>query len=172
MSNLKSSKSTHMLSLTALFTALIACTTLVLKVPMPPLGYFNFGDLMIFFASLLLPLRLSVFAASFGSMIADLVGGYAEYAIFTFFIKGAQVLVIFALRKILNKDKKWISYIAANFVMAALYASVDGLLLQNFTQFLLSFGYNIIQGFTSTALFLIFYSRFEKLVDQLRSLDT
>lgn len=166
------SKSTHLLSLTALFTALVACTTLILKIPMPPLGYLNLGDLMIFFTSLLLPLRLSVFAAGIGSMIADLMGGYAEYAVFTLFIKGLQVIVIFGLRKVLKKDKQWIAYFMASLVMALLYAAVDGLLLQNAAQFLMSFGYNIIQGFTSTTLFLLFYAKFEKLVEQLRSLDT
>lgn len=166
------SKSTHLLSLTALFTALIACTTLILKVPMPPVGYINLGDLMIFFTSLLLPLRLSVFAASFGSMFADLIGGYAQYAIFTLFIKGAMVIAIFGFRKVLSKDKHWMSYFIANFIMAVLYAFVDGLLLQNITQFYISLGYNIVQGFISTTLFLVFAPKFGKLVEQLRSLDT
>lgn len=172
MKDRRPSKSTHLLSLTALFTALVAATTLLLKVPMPPIGYFNLGDVMVLFASLLLPLRFGVFVAGVGSLTADLMGGYAQYAVFTLFIKGLQVIVIYGIRKLVSQEKHWIAYFTGSIVMALLYAAVDGLLLQNAAQFVISFGYNIIQGFTSTCIFLIFYKRFERLVDQLRSLDT
>lgn len=172
MTEKRSRKQTHNLALGALFTALVAVTTVLLKIPLPISGYLNLGDAVIFIATLALPVRLAVFAAAVGSALADITSNYAHYAIFTLFIKGAEVLVIFGIRKLLRKDLNWIAFFFGGVVMALLYALVDGLMLISFEQFMLSLGYNLIQGIASAVIVTLFLKPLTGLIEQLRSLDT
>lgn len=172
MSDKRYQKSTQNLALGALFTALVAVTAVLLKFPIPPLGYLNMGDAVIFIASLVLPVRLALFAASVGSALADIASNYAHYAIFTLFIKGAEVLVVFGVRKLLRKDLNWIAFFFGGVTMALLYALVDGLMLLSFEQFILSLGYNLVQGIVSALVVTVFLKPINRLIEQLRSLDT
>ncbi len=80
------------LAYAGLFTALIACATLI-RLPVPATnGYVNLGDGVIFAAAALLGPFAAV-AGGVGSALADLLSGYSHYALITLFIKGAMGLV-------------------------------------------------------------------------------
>ena len=84
--------SARRLAFAGLFTALITCATLI-RLPVPVTnGYVNLGDGMIFAAAALLGPFAAV-AVMIGSALADLLAGYAHYALITLFIKGAMGLV-------------------------------------------------------------------------------
>lgn len=170
--NQNESKATRILAVAALFTALVTSSTLILRVPVVPYGYINLGDVAVLFSSLVLPMRYAMFAASIGSALADLLAGAAEYTIFTLFIKAAEVMIIFGLRRVLTDKFKWAAYACAAFVMALLYAAVDGILLQSFGAFAVSMGFNLIQAVLATSIVILFLPKFKRLVDRLRSLDT
>ncbi len=69
--------------------ALIFVLTFAIKVPVPfTRGYIHLGDSMIFIAAILFGWRVGALAGGLGSALADVVGGYAFWAIPTFIIKG------------------------------------------------------------------------------------
>ena len=75
-------------------TALVFLFTFVIKVPVPfTSGYIHLGDAMIFLSVLAVGPIHGAFAAGVGSMLSDLLGGYAQYALPTLVIKAAMALL-------------------------------------------------------------------------------
>ncbi|MBS7645670.1 MAG: ECF transporter S component [Candidatus Bathyarchaeia archaeon] len=80
-------------SLAAVFTALVAATTIAVRIPVPATGgYINVGDAVIFAAALSMGWLVGGAAGGIGSAIADMVG-YPVFAPFTLVIKGLEGLV-------------------------------------------------------------------------------
>ena len=82
------------LVLGALFAALTCVATMLIHIPMPATkGYINLGDGMVLLGAFFLGPAYGFAAGGLGSMLADLLLGYAAYAPGTFFIKGLTALV-------------------------------------------------------------------------------
>ncbi|GMQ58903.1 hypothetical protein AN1V17_32990 [Vallitalea sediminicola] len=80
---------------TGLMTALILLATLSLKIPVPfTNGYIHLGDSMIFIGAILLGWKYGAFAAGVGSALADVIGGYAHWAIPTLIIKALMGAIV------------------------------------------------------------------------------
>lgn len=76
---------------TALLVALAAVATMVVNIPLPGVkGYVNVGDAIVFLAGLMFGPVVGAISGAFGSALADLLLGYAHWAPWTFFIKGAE----------------------------------------------------------------------------------
>ena len=90
------------LAVTAMFAALITAATAFIKIP-APLGYAHAGDSVIYLAACILPAPFGFIAASVGGALADLLSGYAVWAIPTAVIKALNVLPFFIARKYLQK---------------------------------------------------------------------
>lgn len=77
------------LALAAVLTALTCVATMLIHIPMPATnGYINLGDALVLLCVFLLgPAWYGVAAAGLGSMLADLLLGYAVYAPGTLIIK-------------------------------------------------------------------------------------
>ncbi len=74
--------------------------TFVAKVPIPGTGgYFNFGDIMVMTTALLFGWRVGAFAGGVGSALADLIGGYTQFAPVTFVVKGVEGFLVGLLRE-------------------------------------------------------------------------
>ena len=87
--------STRKLALLALLTALVAAATRVIQIPTPATkGYVNLGDGMIFVAALLFGGSIGGIAGGIGSALADILGGYANWALPTLIIKGLEGLLV------------------------------------------------------------------------------
>ena len=101
----------------ALLSALTFVTTYVIKIPTPTMGYIHPGDAVVLLSGFLLGPLYGGFAAGFGSMLSDLLGGYISYAPGTFLIKFfTAVLAAFLYeetQKILKSDQKTISTVIA-----------------------------------------------------------
>lgn len=82
----------HMV-LTALFTSLCCVATMIIRIPSPMQGYVNLGDCIILLSAWLLGPLSGTFVGGVGSMLADLLAGYAIYAPGTLVIKGLTGLV-------------------------------------------------------------------------------
>ena len=81
------------LVLAALFAALTCVATSVIHVPIPATnGYINLGDGMVLLGAFLLGPVYGAAAGGLGSMLADLLLGYASYAPGTLIIKAAMGL--------------------------------------------------------------------------------
>ncbi len=84
-------RKTNKLVITALMISLIVLGTIIFRVPVPMTkGYIHLGDAMIYLAVLLLGRKYGSAAASLGSALGDIIGGYAFWAPFTFVIKFAM----------------------------------------------------------------------------------
>lgn len=91
-------RKTRLLVTTALLTALVLVCTLLLKIPVGPDCYIHLGDAVILLAVILLPRSYACFAGSVGATLADLMGGFAFWAPWTFVVKLLMILVFgFAL---------------------------------------------------------------------------
>ncbi len=172
MSEKYAAKRTQTLALIGIFTAVITSLTFMIRIPSPSSGYINLGDSAIMLATLVLPFRGAVVAAGVGSALADIFAGYLIYAPFTFFIKILEVIVIYLLRRYLTTNKYFIPFFAGGLVMALSYAIVDGIMLMGIGAFFISLGGNIGQGVVSAMIVTVVYPKFNKMVTQLRGLDT
>lgn len=85
--------STRFLCMTAIMTALICVATMVIQIPIP-LGYAHLGNAFIMFAVVFVGRRSGIWAAGIGSALADLLTGFAYWAVPTFVIKCVISLII------------------------------------------------------------------------------
>lgn len=117
------------LAISGMMAALIFVATFCIKLPMPLTnGYVHLGDGFILLAASLLGWA-AVPAAAIGSMLADILLGYAVYALPTFLIKAAVAAVaVLALRS----SREWLrvlGLIVAEAVMVGGYFLVEWLIL-------------------------------------------
>ena len=90
--------STFRIVVSALFAALICVATMLVPIPIPATGgYANPGDGVILISALLLDPLCAAAAAGVGSMLADLLAGYASFAPATFVIKAGMALIASAV---------------------------------------------------------------------------
>ena len=73
--------------LAAMFAAMVCVATLSIRVPSPTNGYVNLGDALVLMSAFMLGPVYGGAAAGIGSMMADLISGYAYYAPGTLIIK-------------------------------------------------------------------------------------
>lgn len=137
---------------TALFTALTTVATLVIQVPSPMSGYVNLGDAMVLLSAWILGPVYGTAAAGIGSMLADLLSGYAYYAPGTLVIKCLMAFVaaqVFLVLKDKVKGKhfaKVVSGLLAEIIMVVGYFGYAGLILGNGLSAALSIPGNLVQG--------------------------
>lgn len=86
---------TRELTLTALLIALTTVATLVIRIPVPATqGYINLGDSLVYISALLFGPVTGLLAGGIGSALADLIGGYSQFAPYTLVIKGLEGLLV------------------------------------------------------------------------------
>lgn len=86
------STSARFLCLTSVMAALVCIMTMVIQIPIP-LGYAHLGDAFILLTVLFVGKRSGFWAGGIGSALADLLTGYAYWAIPTFIIKSLMALL-------------------------------------------------------------------------------
>ena len=84
---------TKSLTKMAILAALIFFGTYFVKIPGIN-GYTHFGDCMIFIAVLIVGTKKGALSAAVGASLADLLGGYAQWIIPTFFIKTIMATIM------------------------------------------------------------------------------
>lgn len=100
--------------LAALFAALTYVATTVIQIPIPTTGgYVNLGDCVVLLGVFLLDPVYGAIAGGIGSALADILSGYAHYALGTFVIKTAMAAVAALVFKALKSKIKISSPIAA-----------------------------------------------------------
>lgn len=117
------------LSLTIVMTALVAVSTLLIRIPNPMGGYFNLGDVMIFVSALTFGPIVGGFAGGLGSAIADIIG-FPLFAIPTLIIKGLEGLIAGLLTNKKQVYRDAIAVIIAGVEMVVGYFVVEWLILQ------------------------------------------
>ena len=115
----------------AVLTAITTVFTMIVRVPVTPTrGYINLGDVAIFFTALTFGPFTALAAGGLGTALADILGGYAQWAPITFFAHGVQGLLIGLIFKMVKKEK------AAGFILSLVLSFIVGTLVMGGTYFL------------------------------------
>ncbi len=114
------------LAVTAVFTALVCAATIMFSIYVPATeGFFNIGESMVFLAALLFGPLIGGFAGGVGSMMADILLGFPQYAPATLIIKGFEGAVVGMLKK---RNPKLSSTLHWKFLTMILGVAAGGLL--------------------------------------------
>lgn len=123
-------RTTLEISLAAVFTALVAVTTLIVRVPVPMTGgYINIGDVMIFTAALSMGWLIGGTAGGLGSAIADMIG-FPVFAPFTLVIKGLQGFLAGRIADGVSMKKDIAAWIIGSIVMIGGYFVAEAYVMQ------------------------------------------
>ena len=139
------------LVLAALFAALSCVSTMIIQIPSPMNGYVNLGDCFVLLGSVILGPVWGFLAGGTGSMLADILSGYAHYAPGTFLIKGFMALALVLLyKKLSSKMPHSASYLVSatvsEVIMIAGYFGYASLILGKGLAAASSIPGNIMQG--------------------------
>ena len=119
MSSRSSDIRTNRLVFTSLMACLVLLGTILFRIPVPMTqGYVHLGDAMIYIGVLLLGKKQGAVAAALGSSLGDVLGGFAFWAPWSFFIKFAMAFVAGSL---IEKRSKLLSMTLGGLVMCAGY---------------------------------------------------
>lgn len=156
----------RLLVTSAMLSALVCISTMVIQIPSPLNGYINLGDALILFAAWLLPPVYSFLAAGIGSALADLFSGYLVYAPATFVIKGCIALVAYYLYKVISRKSdgvvsRVISAVVAELAMIIGYFVFEGF-LYGFAPSLVNIPPNAVQGVAGVVLGVLLITIFKK----------
>lgn len=124
-------KTVRKLVLTAMFAALVCVATMIVQVPSPMGGYVNMGDCFVLLGAWVLGPVFGAAAGGIGTMLTDVLVGYAYWAPGSLLIKGTVALIAAKLYVILGRTQKakLISAILAECVMVAGYFCYAALIL-------------------------------------------
>lgn len=109
-------KDTKALVVAALMAAFTCVATMSIQIPTPTLGYIHPGDCLVLLCGIILGPVVGSLSAGIGSMFADILSGYAIYAIPTLVIKGVTALIaalVFQKLKQVWKTKQTFIFVIA-----------------------------------------------------------
>ncbi len=148
---------TRKLTLTALISALVTVSTMIIQIPIPS-GYIHGGDTIIIFAAVFFGPFYGAIAGGIGSMLADILSGYAIWAFPTLIVKSVMALIIgfIAYQGTEPKFNKrtYAGIIAGIIWMVFGYYILGGLIVDSFEIAFASIPFNIIQGIGGMIIFI------------------
>lgn len=103
---------TKKIILSALMAALTCVATIVIQIPTHTGGYIHLGDGFVLLSGILLGPILGALSAGIGSMLADILTGYVQWAPATFIIKALAALLVGLIYKKIAKKLSLNTYIS------------------------------------------------------------
>ena len=165
---MRNKKSLFKITNTAIFTAIILLSTMLIKFSTGMgEGYVHFGDCFIYLTACILPFPYCLIAGALGGALADILGGFAVWAIPTAIIK-ALIVVPFMLMCRKNKTTKILTVKTASMTVISGLISMLGYfitecILYSVASATLSIVGNTIQAVASGILFIIIASALDKM---------
>ena len=153
-----STKNNHpfrLLIFTSLFAAIIFIATTYLKLPLPVMGYVHLGDSLIFIAATLLPCPYALTAAAIGAGLADVIGGFPQYALATLVLKALTALCFTAKRGKSVCVRNLIALAPAVIINAGGYYIFEAFLYGSFISPLANITFNIMQSVSNGIIFVL-----------------
>lgn len=154
---MKRLQDTKALIATALLAAFTCVATMVIQFPTPAMGYIHPGDSLVLLSGVILGPALGGLAAGLGSMMADLLSGYAVYAIPTLVIKGLTAVIVGSLFRVLRKKTSLNQYTC--FLIGGFFAECNvifGYFLNDILKLMILGGFftpeNMAAGITNASL--------------------
>lgn len=83
---------TKKIVMAALMVAMCCIATMVIRIPSVTGGYIHLGDGLVLLSGIILGPSYGSLAGGVGSMLADLLSGYPQYAVATLLIKGIAAM--------------------------------------------------------------------------------
>ena len=152
-----SSFSTREIVFTGLMTALVFIATFVPHIPIP-LGYAHLGDAVIFLLALLVPRRPAIIAACLGSALADLLGGFALWAVPTIVIKYGMAEIVYRIApqgRAIGQGRIVTALLLSSLWMAFAYTLVGAVLYDGLIAALTSTPGLIVEGIVNSVIALL-----------------
>lgn len=147
--------------LAALFAALSCAATMLIQIPMPATGgYINLGDCMVLLGAFLLGPVYGMAAGGIGSMLADVLLGYASYAPCTLIVKGLMALAASLVFVKLRSRGSWAilaAGILGEIIMVFGYFGWESLIMGYGLSAAASIPGNSIQGLVGMVLAIVCY---------------
>lgn len=155
----------------ALFAALTCVATMVVHIPVPATGgYLNLGDAVVLLGALMLGPWYGFAAGGLGSMLADLLSGYPQYAPGTLVIKGLCAVVAVLLWSALENRLHWkplpallVGTVAGEAVMVLGYFAYEGLILGYGLGAAAAILGNVVQGAAGIVLSILLFWQLRRL---------
>lgn len=134
-------------ALTAMLIAVTTVFTLLVRIPIPATqGYINFSDVATFFSGFTFGPLVGGLAGGVGAAIADLLGGYAQFAPLTLLAHGLQGL----LAGLIGRKGTWLAlilgWLAGTAAMVGIYLLGEGLILTTWPNALIEAPFNLLQN--------------------------
>lgn len=151
--------STKDLTIMGLLTALVTVSTMSITIPVPATsGYIHLGDSMIFLAAILFGWRYGLIAGGLGSALADMLAGYAHWALPTLIIKGLMGLIVGIIAQ-QEKDNLFtirniLALVIGAILMVTGYYFAGAFMKGSFLVALESVPFNLVQGFGGALIFI------------------
>ena len=136
------------MSIVAVTTALVAVFTIAIRIPTPLGGYVSLCDVAVTFVSYTFGPITGLIAGGLGTAIADLVGGFGQWASVSFVVHGLEALIIALIVRI-NPDSLFyriVSALVAVVIVAGGYFLLTGAFLVGFGAALPEVPANIVQS--------------------------
>ena len=141
-----------------MMTAIVFVLTRVIQVPTPIVGYIHLGDVGIFFSALAFGPAVGAVAGGLGTALADLTSPYAQWAIFSLLIHGAQGLVAGWLVMKLQGVKGILAAAAAGCVIVVGGYLLAGWILVGLGAALTEIPLNVVQVITGAVISIPLYA--------------
>jgi len=165
-----SSRSAIRIATLAICTALVCVFTLIVRIPTTR-GYLNLCDVAICFISFTLGPVSAFVSGGLGTAIADVAGGYSQWAPVTFVCHGVEGLVAaLVLRGNSGKAGKALASIAVIVCVAGGYFLLSGIFLTGFDVALTEIPGNIMQSAVGAIFGLILSEAVKKAYPPVKSL--
>lgn len=159
---------TMTLTYTAMLTAMVCVATMLIRIP-TAVGYTNLGDGFVLLGAFLFGPLYGALAGGIGSMLADVLSGYAFYAPGTLLIKGLSAAIAALLWRAMccrgskHGWKRSLAAVVAELWMAAGYWGFETLILCEPRAALSAIPNNLAQGLVGVVLGMVLYYALSKL---------
>ncbi|MHB9034345.1 MAG: ECF transporter S component [Anaerolineae bacterium] len=131
----------------AILIAITTVFTLLIRIPIPATqGYINFSDVATYFSGFSFGAAAGGIAGGVGAAIADLLGGYAQYAPLTLLAHGLQGLLAGLIGRKGTLAALILGWIAGTIAMVGIYLLGEGLVYTTFPNALVEAPFNLLQN--------------------------
>jgi uncharacterized repeat protein (TIGR04002 family) len=151
----KNNRQFRLLIFTSLFAAIIFIATTYLKLPLPVMGYVHLGDSLIFIAATLLPCPYALTAAAIGAGLADVIGGFPQYALATLVLKALTAACFSARRGRSVCARNFTALLPAIIINAGGYYIFEALLYGSFVSPIANLPFNTMQSVSNGIIFIL-----------------
>ncbi len=133
--------------LAAVLIGVTTVFTMLVRIPIPATqGYVNFSDVAVYFAAITFGPWMGLIAGGIGTALADLLGGYAQFAPLTLLAHGLQGLVAGLLGRHLGRLGLILGWAAGTLAMVGIYLLGEGLVLTGWGPALAEAPFNLVQN--------------------------